>query len=332
MSNIWGAEQTQYFSQLNFDHVLAAAEQVGLKPTGRVLTMGSMENRVYEVETEDKSVIMKFYRPGRWSQEQIQEEHDFLLDLQEYEIPVIAPLVFEGKSLFICDGNLFFATFPKQGGRAADEWTAPLIEQMGRLLARIHNIGRVKKIKYRRTLDVETFGLNNLEYLAKSPYLLPEYRNNYLDMAKLALERMKPILKTISNQRIHGDCHHGNILLGPTGPYLIDFDDMVSGPCVQDIWLAIPGRDPESLELREQLLASYETMSSFNRRELYAIESLRTLRIINFSTWIAHRFEDGAFQRTFEHFGTSLYWEKEIQAIREQLSFIQTDLDRIKYL
>lgn len=332
MSSNWGTGETQYFYTLDYDQVLVAAEQIGYQPTGRILTMGSMENRVYEVELHDCNIILKFYRPGRWSFDQIQEEHDFLLELQEFEIPVIAPLVRNQKSLHIAECGLYFAAFPKQGGRAAEEWTAPLVEQMGRLLARIHRIGKTKKAYHRNRLDIETFGRKNLDFLATSPYLDPQYKNSYMQMAELALKYMEPIFKNLEFQRVHGDCHHGNILLGSSGPYLIDFDDMVVAPCVQDIWMAIPGRDEESLELRQALINSYETMNEFNRKEIYAIEALRTLRIINFAAWIAHRYEDQAFRRAFEIFGTPVYWEREIQSLREQVSLIQMDVDKLTYL
>ena len=342
--SVWGNE-TQYFYSLTPDEVLNAAEALGYKTTGRVLTLNSMENRVYEVEIEiekksdnpsDAFKILKFYRPGRWSQNQIQDEHDFLWDLKEHELPVIAPEKFNGKTLFQTanqntDTKLFFASFPKQGGRAADEWTDQLLEQMGRLLARLHNVGITKPANFRLKLDLNTYGRKNLEYLLNNDIIPPEYRQSYESIANSIFNLSEPLFNGISMQRIHGDCHHGNTLLGRDGPYLIDFDDMVMGPKVQDLWMVTPGRDEWSLKQRQILVSAYQSMSEFDIRELKLVESLRALRMIHFSAWIAHRMHDDAFKRVFSHFGSSQYWEKELFDLREQIGHIQDSLDSHLY-
>ena len=340
-AQVWGSEETQFFHSLTPEHVLEAVETFGYKTTGRVMQLNSMENRVYEVEIElehepdsvsENFRIVKFYRPGRWSKEQIQDEHDFLHDLQEREIPAIAPLKNAGKTIFQNQQGLYFALFPKQGGRECDEWNEPLLEQMGRLLARLHSVGAAKKAQHRIRLDIETYGHKNLEFLLKSPSMPLEIAPHYENLAKQIFQISAPLFEGINYQRIHGDCHHGNVLLGASGPFLIDFDDMVMGPKVQDIWMIIPGRDEYSLRQRETLLNSYLTMADFDRRELRLIESLRALRMVHFSSWIAHRYQDEAFKRAFPNFGSIQYWEGELRDLREQIAHIQDNRDQMHYM
>lgn len=335
--SVWGNEKTQFFYSLTPDKVLNATESLNISATGRVLQLNSMENRVYEVEIDSDSdnpsdhfLIFKFYRPGRWTQEQILEEHLFLNDLYELEIPVIAPKKFNNKTLFQNEDGLYYCAFPKQGGRAIDEWQDNLLEQMGRLLGRVHRIGNSKKAEHRLKLDVHNYGEKNLERLL--PLIPMEYQKNYEASAKTLFNLMKPLFNGIHYQRVHGDCHHGNTILSSQGPSLIDFDDMVMAPTVQDIWMVTPGRDEYAKRQRETLLSSYLSMNEFNRKELYLIESLRALRMIHFSAWIALRFEDQAFQRAFPSFNSAQYWEKEIYDLKTQISYIQDDLDEIQYL
>jgi Ser/Thr protein kinase RdoA (MazF antagonist) len=235
----WGDSQTQYFYELNPDHILTAIEELGLKVTGRIMQLNSMENRVYEIEIEpeheiqsesERFVIAKFYRPGRWSKEQILEEHEFLFDLIEAEIQAIAPLKFKGESLFTSREQLLYCVFPKKGGRAADEWTNDLLEQMGRTLARVHSVGRGKTAHHRLKLSPETYGTNNLNYLLENDIIPAEYRSSYETLVKTIIQLSTPMFNGVKTQRVHGDCHHGNTLLSATGPFLIDFDDMVVAP------------------------------------------------------------------------------------------------------
>lgn len=338
MSNIWGDAITQTFHSLLPDDILNALEALEYKTTGRVIQLNSMENRVYEVEIEldyepqnpsEKSLIIKFYRPGRWSFDQIQEEHQFLFDLNEAEIRAIAPLEYKEKSLFKYK-DLLYCVFPKQGGRAVDEWNDELVSIMGRMLARVHNVGAQKLAKHRLKLDIETFGEKNLEYILKSNYVPMEFQNNYEQIALNIFKQSTELFKGISYQRVHGDCHHGNVLQRDGLPFLIDFDDMSIAPCVQDIWMITPGRDEYSIQLRNKLIDSYCEMRDFNFRELKLIESLRALRMIHFSSWIAHRFDDESFKRVFTNFGSSQYWEKEIFELQQQLGFIQDDLNSLQ--
>ena len=328
-SSVWGNEKTEYFNVLTPDRVIEAVEILGLRATGRVMQLGSMENRVYQVEIENENAahisenfkIIKFYRPGRWSKDQIQDEHDFLFDLILNDIDVIAPDKFQEQSVFTNSDGLLYCLFPKKGGRACDEWNDELLSQMGRLLARVHNIGLQKKSEHRLNLDIATFGETNLEMILKSKYMIPEYRSEYEKACLEIFKISRPFFKNINYQRIHVDCHHGNILVN-NGPFLIDFDDMSMGPRVQDIWMIIPGRDEEAIRNRNILLDAYESMTEFNDRELLLIEPLRALRIIHFSAWIGHRFEDKAFQNIFTTFSTHQYWENEIHYLKDQINQI----------
>ena len=333
-ATVWGNEKTQYFNTLSPDKVLDAVEAVGIKTTGRVMHLASMENRVYEIEVDgvesdnpsDHFKIVKFYRPGRWSKDQIQDEHNFIFDLNENDISAIAPLKIDNESVHQNDDGLYFTLFPKKGGRACDEWTDTLLEQMGRLLARLHNTGRIRKATHRLELNIENFGRKNLELILGSNHLPMEYKESYQNLCQTLFQISEPLFNGINIQRIHGDCHHGNIVLNDGRPFLIDFDDMSMGPKVQDIWMIVPGRDQYSMEQRKVLINAYREMSDLDPRELKLIEVLRALRIIHFSAWIGHRFDDQAFKRAFPTYGSSQYWEKELHDLRQQISYIQDDM------
>ena len=342
MNQIWGDEKTQTFHSLGPDEILNSIEMIGFKPSGRILQLNSMENRVYEVEIDldkpsdnpsDSFLIIKFYRPGRWSREQIKEEHEFLFDLNNNDIDAIAPLTAKDnsqkdESLFEYK-NLFFCVFPKRAGRAVDEWTEELVPIMGRMLARLHNIGAQKKSQHRLKLDIDTFGVRNLDYILRSPYMPKEYQENYEKTCQQIFKLATPIFETLTTQRVHGDCHHGNVLRRDLVPFLIDFDDMTIAPKVQDIWMITPGRDSYSIELRDKLIDAYLEMSEFDFKELRVIETLRALRMIHFSSWIAHRFEDESFKRAFPTYGSHQYWEKELYDLKEQLGLIQDDIEAL---
>lgn len=330
-SSVWGNEKTKFFDNLTPDEVLNSIEALGHTVTGRQTPMASMENRVYEIEIDNEDakhvsetfLIAKYYRPGRWSKEQIQDEHNFLFDLQDQEIQVIAPKKYSEESIFETPNGLYYAVFPKMGGRACDEWTDDLLEQMGRLLGRLHNIGKSKVADHRLKLDIETFGEKNLDLISNSGFMPLEFESQYSKIANDIFQASLEFFENINYQRVHGDCHHGNILLNEGRPFLIDFDDMSTGPAVQDIWMTIPGRDQESIIQRSLLIEAYEQMNSFNPRELKLIEPLRALRIIHFSAWIGHRYEDQSFKRAFPSYGTHQYWEQEMAQLREQLRLIE---------
>lgn len=330
------SEETKYFFGLTPERVLAAVESAGVRCTGRCLTLNSMENRVYEVEIEtaddspstdpaSRFRIVKFYRPGRWSEQQILEEHQFLKDLVAQEVPVCAPLEFsDGRTVKLApEIDIWYAVFPKVRGRAPEELNDEQLQWMGRLLARLHIVGAQREAPHRLKLTPEQYGLTNLEFLQRSNSLPIEVAKNYANLVDEICKASAPLFQGVATQRIHGDCHPGNILWGSSGPFFVDFDDMVTGPCVQDLWLVVPGRDTESKIQMDILLDGYEQMRSFDRSSLRLIEPLRALRYIHFSAWIARRWQDPYFQRTFTQFGTHAYWEGQLGDLREQLELIR---------
>jgi Ser/Thr protein kinase RdoA (MazF antagonist) len=330
MSSIWGNAETKFFFELGPDEILQAVDSLGLRTTGRVLQLNSMENRVYEVEIESKSEnpsehfkIVKFYRPNRWTKEQILEEHDFLLDLEEYEIPVIPPTKFLDQTLFEDKKlNLYFTLFRKQGGRSPEEFNTEELEQLGRLMARVHNVGAMKKAHHRISLNPETFVTNNLNFLIDQKKIPHHFENTFKLTLEEIYKKTKDSFKNINYIRVHGDCHLGNVIKRDDIFHLVDFDDFMMGPAIQDLWLLIPGRDEYALNQRNILLNEYQTVRDLNFEELGLIETLRTYRMINFTAWIAKRYDDPAFKNAFPFFESPTYWEEKINDFREQLYYL----------
>lgn len=320
---------TQFFFQLTPEKVLEAVEALGGRCTGRVLALNSLENRVYEVELDvdprpdggrwDTYRVVKFYRPGRWSREQIVEEHRFLKELANVEVPVVVPLPFpNGETVAEVPGaGIWYAIFPKVGGRILDEMSDSELRQIGRLIARMHNVGTTSRFQHRIKLTTDTYGHANLAYLKSQKLLPPSIEGYYLGIAERILRTSEPWFKEASSQRIHGDCHIGNILWHSQGCFIVDFDDSLEGPCVQDLWLLTPGRDEAAVKLREKILEGYEMMRPFDHSTLRLIEPLRALRMIHFTTWIAKRFEDPAFKQVFVDYGSERYWREQLIALQE---------------
>lgn len=312
-----------------------AVELYDLRPTGRTLPLNSMENRVYEIEIENESaktpsesfVISKFYRPGRWSKEQISDEHEFLKDLINAEIPAIAPIEFKGETVFKhTDSGLLYCLFPKKGGRHKDELNDEEVEILGRTMARLHSVGKSKESKYRVELTPQTYGLGNLQMIEEADVLPLHLKKSYPALVKKIVDLITPHFQGRPMQRIHGDCHWGNVLWDVSTetpkPFFVDFDDMVKGLPVQDIWLLIPGRDQEAIQRRNLLLSAYEEIADFDHSSIKLIEPLRTLRYIHFSAWITKRWEDPSFKAAFPQFGTDSYWEIQYGDLQEQLMHI----------
>lgn len=337
--SVWGETETRYFYELTPERILDAVESAaGVRCTGRAMALNSMENRVYEIELDlddvpkdptGRFLIAKFYRPGRWSEAQILDEHQYLAELAELEIPVVAPLKLQdGSTLATLKGEgqgmgLYFALFPKVSGRSPDELTDDQLAQVGRLLGRMHNVGASRVAPHRLHLTPESYGMANLRHLIDARILPDEIRASYQSTVEQICQITEPWFKATTPHRIHGDCHRGNLLVGRAGMFFVDFDDMVTGPATQDLWLLIPGRDDDSQRQLEAMLEGYETMRPFNRHELRLIEPLRALRFVHFSAWIGRRFTDPAFPRAFPHFGTQKYWQEQLQDLREQLALIQ---------
>lgn len=315
----WGDGPTQYFFELTPDQVMNAIEKYPVLGARRYCTgycqpLASFENRVYEVEFEDADSgqrsrhVVKFYRPGRWTREQILEEHEFMLDIQEAEVPVVVPHYFEqmGETLKQSDQGLFYCLYPKVGGRQPEDLPREKLEQLGRLIARMHLVGEKKKANHRVRLTPETYGKASLEYLLSSGKVSPNVVGSFESCVRGIIGKSEALFQGQPLQRIHGDCHAGNILWNEKlGPFFIDFDDMVVGPPIQDLWLLAP--DPDQLQA---LIDGYLMMNDLPMGSLKLVESLRALRMIHYATWIAKRFDDPAFQRAFPHFGTPRYWEE----------------------
>jgi Ser/Thr protein kinase RdoA (MazF antagonist) len=321
------SSQRSFFS-LTPERVLASVEVGGRRATGYALALNSLENRVYEVELEDESrLVAKFYRPGRWSRAAILEEHAFLRELAEEDVPVVPPLdLGDGATLRESateEGALLYAVFPKVRGRVPEELDDAQLERLGRLLARLHLVGSRGAAPERGRLDAESYGATSLRVLASGPFVPDELRTRLDAVGGELVDACRSALDGQEAIRLHGDCHLGNLLWGAQGPFFLDFDDFLAGPPVQDLWLLSPGRDAEALRQRELIADGYETMRAFDRRSLALVEPLRALRILRYAAWIAQRYDDPAFQRTFPAFTERVWWQRELQTLDEQLVHVR---------
>lgn len=317
------------FYRLDPDIILHALESMGLHPDGRLLALNSYENRVYQVGIEDGlPLVVKFYRPARWSDAAIQEEHAFLQTLASAEIPVVPPIEFNHSTLHTysqADASFRFAVFPKQGGRAPELDRPEHLEWMGRFIGRIHAIGMLETFKHRPSLDIASFGEEPGQYLLEQGFIPADLQEVYRGVLAQALEGVKRCFDRagqVQNLRLHGDCHLGNVLWTDTGPHFVDFDDSRMGPAIQDIWMLLSGeRDTQTAQLND-FLAGYECFCEFNPRETHLIEALRTLRLIHYSAWLAKRWEDPAFPFAFPWFNTQRYWQDRVLELREQVALM----------
>jgi Ser/Thr protein kinase RdoA (MazF antagonist) len=314
---------SEFFFSLTPDRVLRAVEAGGLRPTGHCTPLTCLENRVYDLRLEDGShVVVKFYRPNRWSREAILEEHAFLADLRRAEIPVCAPLAFpDGSTLHEVSG-IHYAVWPRTGGRAPEEFDDEQLAVLGRLLARIHGVGASAPALHRPRLEARSAALEPLARLEQR-FLPRECRRRY----RAAVEEVAALYEVRSEgvpvHRIHGDCHVGNLLRGDEGWFFLDFDDFAVGPAVHDVWMLLPGRDAEGQRQRELLIQAYRQFRDFEPRWLELVEPLRAFRFVFYADWIARRWEDPAFPAAFPHFGSAEYWECETRDLEEQLARVR---------
>ena len=303
------------FARLSPDAVLAAVEAVGVRTDGRLLALNSFENRVYQVGVEDaKPLVAKFYRAGRWSDAAIEEEHAFALELDEAELPVVAPLQFHGSAL-LQHGGLRFALYPRCGGRAPELESASNLQWMGRLLARLHGVGSRQRFAARGTIDRTTLIDKPAQAVMASPLLPPAQHARYAHAVETLGELIDARFAaqgTITTLRLHGDCHAGNVLWTDAGPHFVDLDDARMGPAVQDLWMLAPG--PQALDA---LLEGYAEFRDFDYRELALIEPLRLMRQIHYAGWIAQRWDDPAFPRAFPFAAEPRWWEQHVEDLRE---------------
>ncbi|MEO0454002.1 MAG: serine/threonine protein kinase [Verrucomicrobiota bacterium] len=330
----WGSGPTRYFYELQPDTILAAIESQGYLPTGRLMPLNSMENRVFEVEVlppesevdseSDRFRIMKFYRPGRWSKDQILDEHQFTQELADQDIPVItAEASSQSESChFLEELGIYYAIYKKQGGRNPDELDRNQLEWIGRLLARMHNVGANHPAPHRIEIGPERYGLQALDYLFEHECIPEDLELRYEDLVEEICQRSEPLFQACQKIRLHGDAHQGNLLWSATGPFWVDFDDMVMGPAVQDLWLLAAVRGQDGYSQLASMLRGYRWLRKFPQEELSLIEPLRALRYIHFSAWIAKRWSDPAFPRTFTEFGSRDYWMTQIEDLQECLQLI----------
>ena len=306
--------------------ILDAVESLGFVGDGRLLALNSYENRVYQVglATGDPLVV-KFYRPERWTDAQIAEEHDFVAELVGAELPVVAPLpVDDGATLFE-HGPFRFAVFTRRGGRAPEFDDLERLRVMGRTLARMHNIGALRPFTHRPTIDVRSFGERSVAIITAT-HIPPDLKPAYTTLAADLLEMCTARFAAVDDRtliRVHGDCHLGNVLWRDDAPHFVDFDDARMAPAVQDLWMFLSGdADEQALQLGK-LLDGYWEFAEFDGRELSLIEPLRTLRMIHYAAWLAQRWDDPAFPAAFPWFNTSAYWERHILDLREQMAALQ---------
>lgn len=317
-------QSTTPYQELTPDRVLSCVEQLDIACNGRLLALNSYENRVYQIGREDQDpVVAKFYRPERWSDEAILEEHQFSAELAERDIPVVPPLALNGgQTLFNIDG-FRFALFARKGGRAPELYDPDSLRWVGRFLGRIHALGRTQRFEHRAKLSVERLGREPVAYLLASDWLPDYLRENYQRVTEDVLSRVEMRFEQyapIAQIRLHGDCHPGNILWTDGGPHFVDFDDCVSGPAVQDLWMLWSGDRHEAESQLPHLIGGYEEFCEFDPMELGLVESLRSLRMIHYAAWLARRWDDPAFPQAFPWFGEGRYWEEHIQSLREQLA------------
>ena len=311
------------FHKLTPGFIMDAVESRGFRCDCRTLALNSYENRVYQVGIDDgQPLIAKFYRPGRWSDEQIIEEHNFCFELKEHELPVVAPLVnAAGESLFH-HGNFRFALYPRQGGHAPEFDNLDNLRILGRMLGRIHRIGAVRPFPHRPTLDSRSFGHESVALISER-FIPDEYRASYTAVTGQLLEAIDASFAEagpVRCIRVHGDCHAGNILWRDDAPHFVDFDDARMAPAVQDLWMMLSGERPRQTAQLDTLIEGYREFYDFQPRELRLIEPLRALRMLHYSAWLARRWEDPIFPLTFPWFNTVRYWGEQILQLREQLA------------
>lgn len=317
------ADHEAPFAALTPDRILDCVEACGCRANGRLLALNSYENRVYRVGLDDGgAVIAKFYRPGRWGSSAILEEHAFALELADAEIPVVPPLVVDGRTLH-SDGELRFALFPNRPGRPPELDRDDTLRRVGRLLGRLHACGAVRRFRYRERLSLAHHGRDPVEFLLAENFIPPELRAAYEAAARACLSRAQAVFDAVGDIReirLHGDCHAGNLLWTDAGPHFVDLDDCMTGPAIQDLWLLLAGDEAERARQMRALLDGYEDFYRFDRSELGLIEALRTLRILHYAAWLARRWNDPAFPLHFPWFNTQRYWQDHVLILREQIA------------
>lgn len=323
-------KQTDLFISLTPERVLDAVEVSGLATSPVCYPLNSFENRVYEIELADQTrVIAKFYRPGRWTREQILDEHNFTTQLEKDEIPVCPVLPFaDGETIKEVDG-IYYCLFARRGGRAPDELTEELAERLGMLIGRMHTVGGRETAEHRIHINGDNYVRNNLSWLTEHNTVPAHLSDRYFAAANFIADTADELLQGKETIRLHGDMHLGNLLLRDGQFNVLDFDDMVVGPPVQDIWLVLPGTDSYARQLREHFIEAYERFRDFDRSSLDLIEPLRGLRLVHYATWLARRWHDPIFPKTWPHFATERYWLDQTADLEDLVTSIKQDRGEI---
>lgn len=319
-------EENESYAALGPDVILDAVESLGYRCNGQFLALNSYENRVYQVGIEDaEPLITKFYRPARWSDAAIIEEHTFTQSLSDLEIPVIAPLVDNhGTTLHRHNGYRFTLSL-RRGGRSPELDDPDHLEQMGRFIARIHNMGEVQPFRHRPTLNIESFGVESYRYLLKHNFIPSGLVDAYHSLAEDLIEQVRHCYAAageVQILRLHGDMHPGNVLWRDNGPHIVDFDDARMGPALQDLWMFLSGDRHYMTARLGDLLCGYTEFREFDPKELHLLEALRTLRMMHYAAWIARRWQDPAFPQAFPWFNSGRYWDEHILSLREQAALM----------
>jgi Ser/Thr protein kinase RdoA (MazF antagonist) len=313
------------FAGLSPEVVLDAAASVGLDVDGRLFALNSYENRVYQLGSPSGNLVLKFYRPQRWTDAQINEEHEFTVEMAAAELPVAAPIAVNGNTLFSFD-EFRFAAFAWMAGRAPELDASQARQILGRTLARVHQIGALKSFRVRPHLDMQRLGIDACHQVLASDLLPEVLRERYIETSEALLERIEQAFEQagpLREIRIHGDCHLGNLLWNERGPAFVDLDDCATGPRVQDLWMLLAGSPSEQQRQWAELIEGYRQFADFDFREVGLIEPLRALRMLHHAAWVSHRWLDPAFPRAFPWFGEHRYWEGYLGDLREQLQNIE---------
>ncbi len=306
------------YDGLSPDTILDALEAHGYRCSGSLLALNSFENRVYQLELEDGAfVVAKFYRPGRWSDAAIREEHAFSIELKDHDLPIVAPLARDGETL-LSHAGFRFAVFPRQGGHPPDLEDPNAFAVLARTLGRLHAVGASRRFEARAEFSVARFGTASREFLLEERWLPPHVEVAYETITADLLKRLDGLLDDLTLLRIHGDCHLGNVLWRDDGPHFVDLDDCVAGPPIQDLWMLLSGERDEREGQLKRLLDAYLPFYDLELKSLRAIEGLRTLRIMHHAAWLARRWHDPAFPLAFPWFDTEKYWSSHILELREQ--------------
>ncbi|MCO7225690.1 serine/threonine protein kinase [Pleionea sp. CnH1-48] len=320
--------QHHEFYQLDPDTILDALDATGIEAEAALLALNSYENRVYQLrDFAQKRWVVKFYRPHRWSDEQILEEHQFSLQLAEAEIPVVAPTLFNDQSLLHFK-NFRFSLFESRGGRSPNLDDEETLTWLGRFIGRIHLIGESQNYNQRPVINVDAYAQQSHDFVMQQGFVpdsLKESMNSVcLPLIEACVERFSRF-SDIETFRIHGDCHPSNILWTDDGPHFVDLDDSRIGPAVQDLWMLITGAEQDKVAQRNALLDGYEEFREFDYRELHLVEALRAMRMMHYMAWLARRWEDPSFKHNFPWFNTQRYWEEQLLSLKEQLGTLQNE-------